>query len=606
MEAVRFDHVSKRFTIQHERARTFQEAALQLVRQRPAGAAEEFWALRDVSFTVGRGRTLGIVGRNGSGKSTLLKLLAGTMKPTDGQIATNGKVFGLLELAAGFHPELSGRENVFLNGAFLGLSRDEMAGRLDQIVSFAELEQFIDTPVKHYSSGMYMRLGFAIAISVDPDILVIDEVLAVGDAAFRQKCFLALAEFKQRQKTIMFVTHDSAAVRRFCDDAIWLDHGLVRGAGPAGDVLDEYLAAIEPAHGSALAFDGRPKDPLATPSGPLEVLAVETVDERGHAERHFQSGQRAGIRVRLRAEQPLDGVSVGVALHRADGLYLFGTSTKAVGQSAHAPPGEASVVCWLGALPLPAAEYTVSAAAWLGAQPDPAHRLAQAAHFAVRPPRADQAGALVLSAAWQPEGGVAFTPVVATVAERQAVPFGAGQAASDVLPAGQDGHDGAMDVAPLPGFVPGRPDDQSSPVDGFYARWRRAPGRIVMGAGEDEFLGSGWYPPEDWPPCVRWTTNRAVIYLTQEDWASTVVITMCRPQHGERPVEGRVTVGGHVAGAFALASPALEPFSFPLQAVETAREIEVAIEVEELLDPAGEASDDKRTLGVAVHAVSLE
>src|SRR5436190_10064982 len=281
MEAVRFERVSKRFTIQHERARTFQEAALQLLRlRRPPSAQEEFWALRDVSFSLGRGRTLGIVGRNGSGKSTLLKLLAGTMRPTGGQIHTSGKVFGLLELAAGFHPELSGRENVFLNGAFLGLSRAAMARRLDQIVAFAELEQFIDTPVKHYSSGMYMRLGFAIAISVDPDILVIDEVLAVGDAAFRQKCFLALAEFKRRQKTILFVTHDSAAVRRFCDDAIWLDQGRVRSAGEANDVLSEYLAAIQPARGGAIAAGTRPRDPLATPAGPLEVVAVEMVDAR--------------------------------------------------------------------------------------------------------------------------------------------------------------------------------------------------------------------------------------------------------------------------------------------------------------------------------------
>ena len=221
MPAVRFERVSKRFTLHHERARTFQEAALGLLRlRRQPGRSEEFWALRDVSFSLERGRTLGVIGRNGSGKSTLLKLLAGTMRPTAGSIEASGRIFGLLELAAGFHPDLSGRENVFLNGSFLGLSRAEMATRLDGIVAFAELAQFIDTPVKHYSSGMYMRLGFAIAISVDPDILVIDEVLAVGDAAFRQKCFVALADLKARGKTILFVTHDASAVRRFCDEAL--------------------------------------------------------------------------------------------------------------------------------------------------------------------------------------------------------------------------------------------------------------------------------------------------------------------------------------------------------------------------------------------------
>ena len=264
MEAVRFEEVSKRFTIHHEKARTFQDAALNLLRfRRVNGTKEDFWALRDVSFGLERGRTLGVVGRNGSGKSTLLKLLAGTMRPTSGQITARGRVFGLLELAAGFHPDLSGRDNVFLNGAFLGLSRRHMAERFDQIVAFSELEQFIDTPVKHYSSGMYMRLGFAIAISVEPDILVIDEVLAVGDAAFRQKCFAALADLKQRQKTILFVTHDASAVRRFCDEAIWLDRGCVRAAGPAPDVLSEYLAATGATHGQALTVAGRPADPLA-------------------------------------------------------------------------------------------------------------------------------------------------------------------------------------------------------------------------------------------------------------------------------------------------------------------------------------------------------
>src|SRR3954454_11896762 len=237
MEAVRFERVSKRFTIQHERARTFQEAELQLLRlRRPPSAKEEFWALRDVSFSLGRGRTLGIVGRNGSGKSTLLKLLAGTMRPTGGQIHTSGKVFGLLELAAGFPRELSGRENVFLNGAFLGLSRAAMARRLDQIVAFAELEQFIDTPVKHYSSGMYMRLGFAIAISVDPDILVIDEVLAVGDAAFQRKCLDRIIEFRRQGKAIVFVSHSIEVVAQLCDRVIWLDQGVVQSIGPAADV----------------------------------------------------------------------------------------------------------------------------------------------------------------------------------------------------------------------------------------------------------------------------------------------------------------------------------------------------------------------------------
>ena len=386
MEAVRFEEVSKRFVIHHERARTFQDAALRLLRfRRVNGDHEEFWALRNVSFALERGRTLGVVGRNGSGKSTLLKLLAGTMRPTGGQIVAHGRVFGLLELAAGFHPELSGRDNVFLNGAFLGLSRREMAARFDQIVAFAELEQFIDTPVKHYSSGMYMRLGFAIAISVEPDILVIDEVLAVGDAAFRQKCFTALAEFKQRQKTILFVTHDAAAVRRFCDEAIWLDGGFVRASGPAGDVLAEYLAATA-TRGDAISVPGRTADPLAVPRGPVTLLGVETLTESGAPERHFVTGEPVGVRVRFRAARDTANVSIGVGLHRADGLYLSGTSTAAGGHAGRVTEGEGEAVCWLGPLPLAAAEYTVSAAVWTDTPQTPDHRLSQAARFAIRPP----------------------------------------------------------------------------------------------------------------------------------------------------------------------------------------------------------------------------
>ena len=193
--AVRATDVRKRFVIRRGRAGTLQEATISLLRGGTAlGQRDEFWALDGVTFEVEAGRTLGIIGRNGAGKSTLLKLLAGTMRPTSGTLEAAGKVFGLLELAAGFHPDLSGRENVFLNGAFLGRSRADMARRLDEIVAFSELEAFIDQPVKHYSSGMYMRLGFAVALSVEPDVMIVDEVLAVGDAAFRQKCLAALAQ----------------------------------------------------------------------------------------------------------------------------------------------------------------------------------------------------------------------------------------------------------------------------------------------------------------------------------------------------------------------------------------------------------------------------
>ncbi|HEX2033890.1 MAG TPA: ABC transporter ATP-binding protein [Chloroflexota bacterium] len=589
MEAVRFDDVSKRFIIHHERARTFQEAALNLLRlRRVNGTREEFWALRNVSFGLERGRTLGVIGRNGSGKSTLLKLLAGTMRPTAGQITAHGRVFGLLELAAGFHPDLSGRENVFLNGAFLGLSRRQMAERFEQIVAFAELEQFIDTPVKHYSSGMYMRLGFAIAISVEPDILVIDEVLAVGDAAFRQKCFAALAEFKARQKTILFVTHDAAAVRRFCDEAIWLDQGQVRASGPAGDVLGEYLAATGATHGSAIAVAQRQPDPLATPRGAVTLLDVTSIAEGGRPERHFVSGQQVGVRVRCRAEQAVHGVSVGVGLHRADGLYLWGTSSAAAGHQGQLDPGESEIVCWLGHLPLAAAEYTVSAAVWTdgSAPPEPpAHRLSQAARFAVRPPRRDQDGPLVLEPSWEALGHLSLSGEPLALTQTRPAPAG----------------------RPKETFIPGSAADQARPVGGFHARWRRAPSRLTMGQGEDEFLGPGWYPPEDWPPRVRWTTERAIAYLTQDQSTSAVGVTMGRPQHEAGVTTGRLYVGGHLAGRFELATPALEPFTFPVDPLETAKEVEVVLQIDQPIRPATAGrNDDQRSLGVAVCEIWLE
>jgi len=575
VSAVRFEHVSKRFYLHHERARTFQEAALGMLRLRQHPArSEEFWALRDVSFSLERGRTLGVIGRNGSGKSTLLKLLAGTMRPTAGSIQASGRIFGLLELAAGFHPDLSGRENVFLNGSFLGLSRAEMAARLDGIVAFAELEQFIDTPVKHYSSGMYMRLGFSIAISIDPDILVIDEVLAVGDASFRQKCFVALADLKAHGKTILFVTHDASAVRRFCDEALWLDHGIVRAAGTAEAVLKEYLAETTSTHGEALVFSARQDDPLMEARGFVSLTDVVTVDERGRPERHFEPGQVVGVRLRYRAAQRASEVALAVGLHRADGLYVWGS---------HSPPadvqaGEHEVVCTLGALPLAAAEYSVSGAVLAGGEP--VHRLRGAALLAIRPPRRNEAGLLVLDAVWSRENPKAASD-------------------SDVL-----GGDAGHSLGPVV-FRPGTPEDQMSAEEAFRMRWLRAPSRVTMGQGEDEFLGHGWYAPEDWPPVVRWTGQHATVHLAQDEWTSSVGVSMGRPQHGAQILTGRVLVGGSLAGTFELASPGIEPFTFPVEPAENGREVEVRIEIDNPLRP--EPGDgDQRVLGVAVRDVWLE
>src|SRR5688572_6176786 len=236
--------VYRRYSRRHQFS-TLKSALLSRSLIRDLRPDETFLAIQDVSFTLPRGRTLGVIGRNGSGKSTMLKLVAGITKPTQGTVTVNGRISALIELGAGFHPEISGRENVFINGIMLGLTKREVARRFDEIVEFAELRDFIDAPVKTYSSGMYMRLGFAVAIHVDPDVLLVDEVLAVGDEGFTHKCLDKFAEFKRRGKTILLVTHALAMVERFCDEALWLDHGENKGMGDPKRIVGAYVTAVE-------------------------------------------------------------------------------------------------------------------------------------------------------------------------------------------------------------------------------------------------------------------------------------------------------------------------------------------------------------------------
>jgi ABC-type polysaccharide/polyol phosphate transport system ATPase subunit len=321
---------------------------------------ETFSALENVSFSVDEGKTFGIIGRNGSGKSTLLKLVAGIAKPTRGTVVVNGRISALIELGAGFHPEISGRENVFINGIMLGLSKREIARRFDEIVSFAELEQFIDAPVKTYSSGMYMRLGFAVAIHVDPDVLLVDEVLAVGDEGFTHKCLDKFADFRRRGKTILLVTHSLGMVERFCDEALWLDGGRVRGAGDPRRVVGAYVTAVETGEEKQLERDDAraqavagtaereadevapattvaaneaepPADMFRASQGRWGSREVEITDVTlvgaGGAGRVFHSGEQIAVRVTLHAAQPVHDFVIGIGVFNADGVCCYGTNT---------------------------------------------------------------------------------------------------------------------------------------------------------------------------------------------------------------------------------------------------------------------------------------
>ena len=335
---------------------TLKSALLQRSLARDLAPSETFTALQDVSFSVPAGQTLGVIGRNGSGKSTALKLVAGITKPTSGTVAVRGRISALIELGAGFHPEISGRENVFINGIMLGLSRREIQRRFDDIVEFAELQEFIDAPVKTYSSGMYMRLGFAVAVNVDPDVLLVDEVLAVGDEGFTHKCLDKFAEFKRRNKTILLVTHSLGMVERFCDDAVWLDAGRKRAQGDPARVVGAYVTDVERQEEAFLAAtDARSRADAATApvektdgpvdasdvaadmsraaegrwgSGGVQITDVSISDGEGRATHIFHSGERFSVHLHARAPKPITDFVFGVGIYNAEGLCVYGTNTE--------------------------------------------------------------------------------------------------------------------------------------------------------------------------------------------------------------------------------------------------------------------------------------
>jgi lipopolysaccharide transport system ATP-binding protein len=332
--ALEFERVTKIFRLQQERPRTFKELFLDAV-TRSSAPAESLTALDDVSFSLEQGGTLGLLGPNGTGKSTVLKLAARILEPTAGRVGVRGRVAALLELGAGFHPDLTGRENVYLNGSLMGLASNQMAERLDAIVAFSELERFIDMPVKHYSSGMYMRLGFATAIHVDPDILLIDEVLAVGDQAFQHKCRDRIASLRRAGKTIVLVSHDVAAVRELCERSIWLQDGLLQSYGPTDVVADAYYKSMA-AHEEArlAAEEGREISRAADETnrwgtGEVEITDVELLDSAGAGRHVFHTGEPLTIRVHYFAHRRVERPVIGLAIHRQDGVHITGPNTRA-------------------------------------------------------------------------------------------------------------------------------------------------------------------------------------------------------------------------------------------------------------------------------------
>ena len=286
--------------------------------------SEPFWALKEINFTVATGEVVGIIGRNGAGKSTLLKILSRITEPTEGRVRIRGRVASLLEVGTGFHPELTGRENVFLNGAILGMTREEIKRKFDEIVAFAEVEKFLDTPVKRYSSGMYVRLAFAVAAHLEPEILIVDEVLAVGDGAFQKKCLGKMDKVAQQGRTVFFVSHNMPSIKRLCTSVILLSNGRLVRSGSAESVIGEYLRENA---GNGAAVELADSDHAV--HSPLKIKTVEVLNSKGTRSDVIFFGEDIFIRLTVQAEAPMPNVRVGIGIH-ANGLRIATVHAPAV------------------------------------------------------------------------------------------------------------------------------------------------------------------------------------------------------------------------------------------------------------------------------------
>ncbi|MEE8277735.1 MAG: ABC transporter ATP-binding protein [Thermoanaerobaculia bacterium] len=379
--------------------RTLKSALLERSLTEGLKPEETIEALSDVSCTVDKGQAFGVIGSNGSGKSTLLKLVVGILKPTSGRVAVDGRVAALIELGAGFHPEISGRENIYINGAVMGLSRREIERRYEDIVEFSGLREFIEEPVKNYSSGMYVRLGFAVAIHTDPDILLVDEVLAVGDEAFAHRCLRQIEEFLSRGKTLLLVSHSLGLIEEYCDQVLWLDDGHQRLLGSPRRVVDAYRQAVaeeegqahreakeqlqrqleepteavreekpatekapEPSEEAAAQTSEPQEEPRRWGSREAEITAVRLIDGEGQERYHLESGAEVSFEIHVRAHRPLTDFVFGVGVFTPRGVECWGTNTHLAGFAPDRLEGETAVRLTCPSLRLAPGEYLVDVA----------------------------------------------------------------------------------------------------------------------------------------------------------------------------------------------------------------------------------------------------
>ncbi len=389
MFAVKVTDLSKRFRIYLDKAPSLKERAIFWDRNR----TEDFWALRDINLQIQQGTTVGLIGRNGSGKSTLLKVISRILYPTSGSLEVNGRVSTLLELGAGFHPDYTGRENIFLNASILGFSRREIKDKLDSIIAFAELGDFIDNPVRNYSSGMYMRLGFSVAVHVEPDILLVDEVMAVGDLGFQKKCAEKISEFRSRGKTIIFVTHDMSLAQRICDELIWLENGALVANGKARDVVNQYLDLVAAREEERMLYEHQQavskektqtieinevekqdhaqqdsknvaqKDkPDRWGNNMVEITAVRMRNQEGIESYSYECGQSATIIIDYIMHQKTQNIVFGIGIFRNDDIHCYGTNTDIDHFEVDAFPSAGTLECSIQNLHLLEGRYRLDVA----------------------------------------------------------------------------------------------------------------------------------------------------------------------------------------------------------------------------------------------------
>lgn len=377
MDAVKIRNVSKKFRIYHEKNLNLKYAVLNFLTGKKSSYYDEFWALKSINLDIKKGETIGIIGENGSGKSTLLKLIARILFPDEGYISTKGKIAALIEIGAGFHSELSGKENIYINGSILGFTKKEIDASLEEIIDFSGLERFIDNPIKTYSSGMYVRLGFSIAIHVNPDILLIDEILAVGDENFQKKCLQKINGFKNEGKTIVIVSHDLGTIENICDRVFLLDNGMIFSEGSPVDVISEYHKILYEKEEKGLRLEEKEltQEKAAPPeemppvsetnrwgSKEAEISSVEFFNDQDTKSDVFKTGDFMKVRIHYTAHKRIKKPVFGIAFYREDGIHINGPNTKTSNYNIDFIEGKGFIEYIIDSVPLLPGTYFFTAA----------------------------------------------------------------------------------------------------------------------------------------------------------------------------------------------------------------------------------------------------